>query len=115
MANYNYTLNGRLQMTDDETGEFEIVTENGTVNVSRILDNIFESGLRPQVDIRIMEGSSLLIEESGGLFYCRDKQGVDSYMVCGINISKFLWDHTDRVLELVIKRGKVDVNGKCEK
>lgn len=115
MVNYNYTLNGKLQMTDDQTGEFEIVTETGSFNVSKILDGIFESGLRPQVYVKVMEGSSLLLEEEGGLFRHIDSQKIESYFVCGINLSKFLFDSTDRVLELVIKRGKVDVNGKCEK
>jgi hypothetical protein len=102
--NGNYILNGKLQMTDDETGEFEIVTENGTVNVSSILDNIFDSGLRPQVYVKVMRGNVLIFEESGGLFYCRDKQGVDSYMICGMNLDKTLWDNTGECLEITIKR-----------
>lgn len=104
MSNYKYTLNGKLQMTDDQTGEFEIVTENGVFNVSNILDNIFESGLRPQVYVRIMEGTKLLLEEEGGLFLHMDEQKVESYFICGINLSKILFDSTDKVLELVIRQ-----------
>jgi len=100
----NYTLNGKLQMVDDESGEFEIVTENGTVNVSKILDNIFDSGLRPQVYIKILRGGSLIFEEDGMITFCRDKQGVDSYFVCGLNLSKVLWDNTGEWLEIILKR-----------
>ena len=102
--NGNYILNGKLQMADDESGEFEIVTETGTVNVSKILDNIFDSGLRPQVYVKILRGGSLIFEESGGLLLCRDRQGVDSYFVCGLNLSKLLWDNTEEWLEIILKR-----------
>lgn len=99
-------LYGMLQMVDDESGDFEIVTENGAINVSKLLDGIFESGLRPQVYIKIMRSESLLLEEEGGLFLNKDKQGVDSYFVCGLNLSKLLWDNTEECLEITIKRRK---------
>lgn len=111
--NGNYILNGKLQMTDDQTGEFEIVTEYGKViNVSRILDNIFESTLRPQVYVKIMRGNSLIFEESGGLLLNRDEQKVESYFVCGLNLSKTLWNNTNEYLEIIIKQeGRNRYNG----
>lgn len=109
----NYTLNGKLQMVNDESGEFEIVTENGAVNVSKILDNIFDSGLRPQVYVKIMRGGSLIFEEDGMITFCRDKQGVDSYHICGLNLSKLLWNSTEEYLEIIIRRGNGNkYNGK---
>lgn len=102
--NGNYILNGKLQMTDDEAGEFEIVTETGTVNVSSILDNIFDSSLRPQIYIKVMRGNALIFEEDGLVTFCRDKQGVDSFFVCGLNLDKVLWDNTENNLEICIKK-----------
>jgi len=100
----DYKLNGKLQMTDDQTGEFEMVSEDGIgVNVSKILNDIFESSLKPQVYVRVSKGTSLIIEEDGGLFFNTDKQKVNSYFVCGINLSKTLWDNTDQFLEIEIK------------
>ena len=110
--NGNYILNGKLQMTDDETGEFEIVTETGTVNVSKILDNIFDSSLRPQAYIKILRGNAFIFEEDGLITFCRDKQGVESYMICGMNLSKLLWDNTEERLDICIKkRGNISKYG----
>ena len=111
MTNVNYLLNGKLQMTDDDTGEFEILTETGVVNVSKILDDIHKSGLRPQVEIKVMCGDKMLFDEQGGLFSHKDEQKVDSYFVCGLNLSKLLWDNTEEFLEITIKRGKCLNNG----
>ena len=81
------------------------MTEDGIgVNVSRILNNIFESSLRPQVYIRICKGTSLIMEEDGGLFLNMDKQKVNSFFVCGVNLSKILFDNTDQFLEIEIKQ-----------
>ena len=96
--------NGKLQMTDDQSGDFEIVKDSGdAINVSKILDNIFESGLRPQVYIKISKGTSLIMEEDGGLFLNIDNQKVNSFFVCGINLSKILFDNTEQFLEIQIK------------
>ena len=102
-----YILNGKLQMTDDQTGEFEILTDSGdAINVSRIINNLFESSLRPQVYIKISCGTSLLFEEDGLITFCTDNQKVESFWVCGVNLSKILWDNTDKFLELIIKQRK---------
>lgn len=104
-------LYGKLFIDDNnEKGEFEIETETRVVNISQLLDNIFESALRPQVYIRIMRGNSLIFEESGGLLLCRDRQGVDSYHICGLNLSKLLWDNTEEYIEIIIRRGNGNRN-----
>lgn len=107
-------LYGKLFIDDNnEKGEFELETETRVVNISQLLDNIFESALRPQVYIRIMRGNSLIFEESGGLLLNRDEQKVESYFVCGLNLSKTLWNNTNEFLEIIIKQeGRNRYNGK---
>lgn len=101
----DYKLNGKLQMTDDQTGEFELVIEDSSsFNISKILNDIFEASLRPQVYVRVSRCGRLLFEESGGLFLNIDKQKVESFFICGLNLSKLLWDNTDEFLEIIIKK-----------
>jgi len=99
--NYNFTGMGKLDM--DDNGEFELHTENGIVNISKVLDNIFESQLKPQVDIKIFKNGRLLFDEQGGLFLCIDEQKVESYFVCSLNLSKLLFYNTGERLEITIK------------
>ena len=97
-------LNGLLTMNDD--GQFELENETGIINISDLLDNIFESGLKPQVYVRIMKDGKLIFEESGGLFLNVDEQRVESFFVCGLNLSKTLFYSTDEYLDITIRQQK---------
>lgn len=114
MGNYNYNFTGIGKFNMNDNGEFELHTEVGIVNISQVLDNIFESQLRPLVYVKIMKnGTSLLMEEDGGLFLHTDDQKVESYFVCGVNLSKLLFYNTGEKLEInIIKRGKTLKYGK---
>jgi len=103
---------GKLDI--DDNGEFIVhIEDNQIVNISKILDNIFESQLRPQVDIKIFKNGRLLFDEQGGLFLHTDNQKVESYFVCGVNLSKLLFYNTEEFLEITIKNeGKSRYNGK---
>lgn len=102
-------LYGKLDMNDD--GEFELHNETGIINISKMLDGIYESQLKPLVYIKIEKEGHLLIEEDGGLLLHTDSQKVESYFVCGINISKELFYNTDEFLSITIKKGNKDNNG----
>ena len=101
--NYDFTSIGKLIMNDD--GEFELHNAMSIVNISKVLDNIFASQLKPLVYVKIMKnGTSLLMEEDGGLFSHMDDQKVESYFVCGVNLSKLLFYNTGEKLEFIVKK-----------
>ena len=105
----NRTYNGKLDMNDN--GEFIIHIETGTVNISKILDDIFTSQLRPLVYVKIYRNGKLIFEEDGGLFLNTDDQKVQSYFVCGNNLSKCLFYETDNFLEITINQRRKSGNG----
>lgn len=108
--NCNFTGIGKFDMNDD--GEFELHTEMGIVNISKILDNIFTSQLRPQIDIKIYKNGQLLFDEQGGLFSHLDEQKVESFWVCGVNLSKLMFYNTgENNMEISIKYERKLGNG----
>ena len=108
----NYNLNGIGKLEYNDNAEYELHTELGVVNISKVLDDIFDSGLRPQVDIKISKNGRLIFDEQGGLFLNMDDQRVESYFVCSLNLSKLLFYNTGENLEITIKyEGKSRYNG----
>ena len=103
------TFNGKLDM--DDNGEFIIHTETGIINISKILDDIFNSQLRPQVYIKIMKCGRLLFEEDGQITLSVDEDRIESYFVCSMNLSKLLFYETDNFLEITIKQRRKSGNG----
>jgi hypothetical protein len=96
------TYFGKLIYNDN--GEFEIHTDTKIINITKILNDIFDSGLRPLVYIKVMMGDKLLFEESGGLFINIDKFGINCFYICGLNLDALLLDYENEVLEITIKR-----------
>lgn len=95
-------LCGQLIMNDD--GEFELETEYETVNISQLLDKIYSSHTKQLIYVKIIKsGNILLFEEDGGLFFRRDDQDLDSYFICGNNLSKLLFYNTDNNINIIIK------------
>lgn len=105
-------LYGLLIMNDN--GEFELKSDNSIINISKLLDEIYNTNSKPQVYIKIMKFGRLLFEEDGGLFLRKDNQSVDSYFICGENLSKLLFYETDEELEVIIKERKCSNNGQCK-
>ncbi|MCE5220103.1 MAG: hypothetical protein LLF98_02250 [Clostridium sp.] len=93
---------GKLDMNDD--GEFIIHTEAGTTNISKILNDIFDSQLRPLVYVRVAKCGNLLFEEDGRLTIAMDEQRVESFYICGLNLSKLLFYETNEVLEITVRK-----------
>lgn len=92
----------------NDNGQFELEDETGIINISNLLDGIYDSKLKPLVYIKIIKNGKLIFEEDGGIFNHRDEQQVDSYFVCGNNLSKCLFYNTDEVLDITIKqRGNI--------
>ena len=108
----NINILGKLDM--DDNGEFIVhIEDNQIINITKILDDIFTSSLRPQVDIKIFKNGKLLFDEQGGLFLHMDDQKIESYFVCGVNLSKLLFYNTEENLEITIRNeGKSRYNGK---
>jgi hypothetical protein len=107
----NKTFNGTLIYNDN--GQFEIHNGNEIVNITEILDNIFQSQLRPLVYVKVMKGDSLLFEEDGGIFVNIDRFGINCFYICGMNLDALLLNHENEFLEIIIKReGKLRYNGK---
>ncbi len=105
----NNTYFGKLIYNDN--AEFELRDETGFINITKMLDDIFDSGLKPQVYVKVMKGTSLLFEEDGLLTICRDEDGVDSFYICGLNLDKLMFYNTEEALEItIIKREKLRNN-----
>jgi hypothetical protein len=102
------TYFGKLVYNDE--AQFEIHNDTGIINITKILDNIFDSGLRPLVDIKIYKNGILLFDEQGGLFLHTDDQKVESYFVCSLNLSKLLFYNTGNNLEICIKHERKSKN-----
>jgi hypothetical protein len=105
-------LYGKLIMNDD--GEFELDTEREIINISKLLDGIYNTGSKPQIYIKIEKFGRLLFEEDGLLVKKKDEQNVESYFICGMNLSKLLFYETDEALEVVIKERKCSNNEQCK-
>lgn len=111
----NKTLFGKLDMNDE--GQFILECENETVNITEILDNIFDSSLKPQVYIKILKNGRLLYDEDGLITICEDKQKVESHYVCFNNLDKLLFYETGEMLEIEIierSRGRSMKNDKIK-
>jgi len=110
--NIDKTFIGLLGM--DDNGEFILQqSEDGKiVNITKILDDIFSSSLKPQVYIKITRCGRLLFEEDGLVTINVDEDRVESHYICGNNLDKLLFYETDNMLEISIKkRGKFIKNG----
>jgi hypothetical protein len=103
----NKTFNGKLIMNDD--GQFELETyDDGVVNITKILDGIYSpTSLKDsQVYVKVNRGNGgILFEEDGGLVKKIDKDGVNSYHICGNNIDLLMFNHTEEALEITIEKG----------
>jgi hypothetical protein len=107
----NKTFNGKLIYNDD--AQFEIHNGNEIINITEILDNIFDSQLRPLVYVKVMKGDSLLFEEDGGIFINTDRFGINCFYICGMNLDSLLLNHENENLEITIKyEGKSRNNDK---
>ena len=105
------TFNGTLIYNED--GQFEMHDSNKIINITEILDNIFDSQLRPLVYVKVMKGDSLLFEENGGLFINIDRFGINCFYICGLNLDLLLLNHENEFLEITIRNeGKSRYNGK---
>jgi len=104
---------GKLEYNDD--CEFELHMDNGVIiNITNILDDIYSpTSLKDsQVWVKIMKGEVILFDEDGALTRRVDKDGIESYFICGNNLDLEMFDHTEEFLEIVIKRGNMLKNGK---
>lgn len=96
------TYFGKLVYNDD--AEFEIHNDTGIINITKILDSIFESQLRPLVYVKVEKCGKVLFEEDGRLTINIDKFGINCFYICGLNLDLLLLDYENEVLEITIKR-----------
>ena len=90
------------QLIYNDNAEFELEDETGIINISNLLDGIHSA--KQQAYIRITKGSSLLFEEDGAIIKKQDKDGIISNFVCGNNLDLLLFNNTDEVLQIIIKK-----------
>ena len=101
----NKTLFGKLDMNDE--GQFILECENEVVNITEMLDNIFDSSLKPQVYVKIMKCGRMLFNEDGLITISVDEQKVESHYVCFNNLDKLLFYETGEMLEIeIIERSR---------
>lgn len=112
-------LYGHLKISDNDDGDFELHTEDEIINITKLLDEIHASQTKPQVFVRIMKNGRVLYEEDGLIVKKLDDQRVMSHFICGLNLSKLLWENTGEELEIeikkvnkkVIEKGNMNING----
>ena len=90
------------QLIYNDNAEFELEDETGIINISNLLDGIHSA--KEQIYIRITKGSSLLFEEDGSIIRKQDSDGILSNFVCGNNLDLLLFNNTDEVLQIVIRK-----------
>ena len=90
----------------------EVIERPASV-VKELVENSLDAGAK-SIYIKIEKFGRLLFEEDGGLFLRKDNQSVDSYFICGENLSKLLFYETDEELEVIIKERKCSNNGQCK-
>ena len=90
------------QLIYNDNAEFELEDETGIINISNLLDGIYNA--KQQAYIRITKGSSLLFEEDGAIIKKQDSDGIVSNFVCGNNLDLLLFNNTDEVLQIIIKK-----------
>lgn len=89
----------------NDYGEFILESSDNTINISKILDNIYKQDNK-LVYIEVRRDGKLIFEEDGGLVLREDDQGVLSYFVCSMNLSKLLFYETENYLDIeIVQRG----------
>ena len=102
-------LYGTLDMNDD--GEFELENETGFINISKLLDGIYNSQNK-LIYVEIIKDGSILFQEDGGLCKKIDKDGINSFHICGMNLDLVLFNNTNEYLDITIQERKNKVHGK---
>jgi len=108
----NINILGKLDM--DDNGEFIVhIEDNHTINITNILMDIFTSQLVPQVYVKLIKNNIIVFEEDGQLVKNIDRDGVDSFYICGENLDYKLFYNTGENIEIIVKkRGNSKYNGK---
>lgn len=96
------------QLTYNDNAEFELEDETGVINISNLLDGIYNT--KEQAYIKITRKSSLLFEEDGAILKREDRDGIISNFVCGNNLDLLLFNNTDEILEIEIKKRRKNGN-----
>lgn len=105
-------LSGRLFIDqDNDNGEFELENETGIVNISQLLDGIYSSQNK-LIYVEIIKDGSILFQEDGGLTKKIDKDGINSFHICGMNLDLVLFNNTGEYLDITIQERKSKVYGK---
>jgi len=104
-------LYGMLDM--DDNGEFIIyIEDNQIINITNILENIFTSQLVPQVYVKLIKNNIIIFEEDGLITKNIDKDGINSFYICGENLDYKLFYNTGEKIEFIVKkRGNSRYNG----
>lgn len=99
-------LFGQLIMNDE--AEFELHTEDDIINISRLLDGVYYA--KEQAYIKVVKNGKLLFEEDGGIAKKMDDDGILSSFVCGVNLDLLLFNNTDEVLDITIRKRRKNGN-----
>lgn len=105
-------LYGILDM--DDNGEFIVhIEDNQIINITKVLEDIFTSQLVPQVYVKLIKNNIIIFEEDGRIIKNIDKDGINSFYICGENLDYKLFYNTGENIEIIIKkRGNSRYNGK---
>ena len=94
-----------LLLTYNDHAEFELHNEKGFLNITKILDESYNSEENILVYMNVMKVGSdrSIFEEDGGLTKKVDTDNILSYHICGNNLDHVLFYNTDEILDIEMK------------
>jgi hypothetical protein len=101
MAKYKniYVFSGIFIYND--LAEYEIHFSNGYINISNILNRVYNSN-NNYIEIKIMNCCKLIYNEKGNLLKRKDNNGILSYHINGCNLDLAMFNNVDEDLEITI-------------
>ena len=104
-------LCGRLEYNDDAEFEIDDYDSIKIINISKILESIYNSEDKCTY-VKISKGGLIIFEEDGGLVKKIDNQGVLSFFICGVNLDLILFNNTNEIVEFTINTKRKYNNGR---
>ena len=97
-----YHFNGKLKLKDDEY-EYILIDGDKTKNITEIIGQAYQQVKKPIVSVIITINGRVAFSESGFLAHKKDNLGIYSYFILGENLDEFLFNHTDKYMEIEIE------------
>ncbi len=95
-----FTMNGKLKYND--LGEYELCSEDRVYNISKFLNDVYYSKPPYHIDVCILDGCKIIFNEDGVLYKRKDKHGLYTYCVLGLDLEDVLFKNVNKFLEFTL-------------